>query len=342
MKCLKCGKESNTGEPYCAFCGQKLPRMDPFHDLGDLSSTKMETAEKLLEASRSSKAFNVSEDANCFANPGDLSGERTTVRNSTEKSVDQQPQYEAMGKTGFAKLGDLSDSSAEHRNVSADKNSNNKLGNMHVNHKSEERSKERKTDKTDHCDVSGKQHAKTGTFSKKKWTALAACLAIVMLLVICAPIIGAMLKSVVETDEEQAVAALDDMLDIPINEINTEGIETPAFLIDIEERNGYEILKFEKTESGAVALILVYAPDVYGVAKELDANGTFSSEADLSVALSQALQNAPIIEKQVSIYYTLTENGYVPNLTAEFLDAYYGGVYRLRDEIMSETAKTEG
>ena len=114
--------------------------------------------------------------------------------------------------------------------------------------------------------------------------------------------------------------------------------ETPVFLYSIESRNGYEILSFVKTKAGAVATLRVFAPDVYGIAKNLDANSVYSDSNALADALDNALKTAPIVEKQVIIEYILTEEGYEPILTVEFLDAYYGGIYQLRDEAIANAA----
>lgn len=127
-------------------------------------------------------------------------------------------------------------------------------------------------------------------------------------------------------------------MEAPIHEVDTEGIETPAFLHSIESRNGYELLSFENTQTGAVATMRVFAPDVYGVAKNLDSSNTYTNANALMDALDNALKTAPIVEKQVIIEYVLTEEGYAPILTAEFLDAYYGGIYQLRDEAIANAA----
>lgn len=137
---------------------------------------------------------------------------------------------------------------------------------------------------------------------------------------------------------ETAENALGQVLEAPILEVNTDGIETPAFLYSIESRNGYELLSFEKTNGGAVATMRVFAPDVYSVAKDLDSSNTYTNADILMNQLDSALRTAPLVEKQVVVEYILTKEGYVPVLTVEFLDAYYGGIYQLRDEMIADAA----
>ena len=55
-------------------------------------------------------------------------------------------------------------------------------------------------------------------------------------------------------------------------------------------------------------------------------------------ALDDRLKVATLVEKQVTMEYVLTDEGYEPVLTAEFLDAYYGGIYQLRDEAIVNAA----
>lgn len=150
-----------------------------------------------------------------------------------------------------------------------------------------------------------------------------------------------------ETQNQDMLAAaenaVENILAAPILEANIEGIETPAFLSTIEARNGYEILSFETNEDGAVATMRVYAPDVYNAVKDLDASQTYTATDELLIALDDAMKNAPIVDREVILHYVLTDEGYTPVLTSDFLDAYYGGFYRLRDEFITDAlSEAEG
>lgn len=183
-----------------------------------------------------------------------------------------------------------------------------------------------------------KKRGFANTFVWKKWMTVATCCTVGLCLLLCVVCSPTFRFANSEFSAESAANVLDEVLEAPILEVNTEGIETPAFLYSIESRNGYEILSFEKTETGAVATIRVFAPDVYGVAKNLDSSHTYTDANILMDALNNALKTAPIVEKQVVIEYILTDEGYAPILTAEFLDAYYGGIYHLRDEAIANEA----
>lgn len=112
--------------------------------------------------------------------------------------------------------------------------------------------------------------------------------------------------------------------------------EEPDFLAEIELRNGYEVLSCEETEQGLTAVLNVYAPDVYNLAKELDAQGSAVNPDAMQAVLVEAVQNAPIVKNEVQLLFVLTDNGYKPILTGEFMDAYYGGVIRLLEEMVNQ------
>lgn len=178
----------------------------------------------------------------------------------------------------------------------------------------------------------------TVTFVWKKWMTIAACCTTIICLLLFVVCSGSLQFTNGKYSTESAENVLEQVLEAPNLEVDTEGIETPAFLYSIESRNGYEILSFEKTQAGAVATMRVFAPDVYGVAKNLDSINTYTDANTLMDALDSALKTAPIVEKQVVVEYILTDEGYAPILTVEFLDAYYGGIYQLRDEVIANAA----
>ena len=136
---------------------------------------------------------------------------------------------------------------------------------------------------------------------------------------------------------DSAVKSLDQILDIPKTIIPNE--ETPPTLTLIEERNGYELLSFKESADTAVGIFKVYSPDIYSVAKQIDSTMTNSTKEQLEAEILKELANAQIIEKEVSIEFIIVNGKYKPQLTAEFLDAYYGGVYKLREEFLAEQNK---
>ena len=109
----------------------------------------------------------------------------------------------------------------------------------------------------------------------------------------------------------------------------------PTFLSIIDNKNDYEILAVEETESGIIAIIKVVSPDLYNIAKKLDSDGAVRTEEELFVAISNEVANADLIETQIEMEFILTEDGLSPVITSTFLDALYGGVFRLYDDILN-------
>ena len=80
---------------------------------------------------------------------------------------------------------------------------------------------------------------------------------------------------------------------------------------------------------------VVHASDLYTLAKELDETNEYATEEELRSAIVEAIGKAELVEREVALEFRATENGYEPILTMEFFDAYYGGVLKLLDEMLS-------
>lgn len=135
-----------------------------------------------------------------------------------------------------------------------------------------------------------------------------------------------------EPIEVQVEKALQEVLNVAMSgDENSDGL-----LTETESRNGFEVLSCEKTDIGVSVKIKVFAPDLYTIAKEIDANYIFDTKEELKNAVMEAIKKAPIIEQEVTIEFEKTEDGYIPLLTEEFFDAYYGGVLKLLSELITE------
>lgn len=130
----------------------------------------------------------------------------------------------------------------------------------------------------------------------------------------------------------QAQNSLQTILDASVEEDE----EPDELLTQAESRSGFEVLSCEETETGAVATIRVYAPNLYAIAKELDENNTFDSEEELRQAVIEAVGKAEIVEQEIPLQYVMTENGLEPVLSMEFIDAYYGGIFKLLAETLNK------
>ena len=132
----------------------------------------------------------------------------------------------------------------------------------------------------------------------------------------------------------EAKEELDEILTVLTVPQEGETEQEPDFIAEADKLNGYEIVSLKITNKRAIAVLRVYAPDLYSIAKELDKN-TYDNEEELIAAINEAVKDAEIVEKEITLDFTETEDGYVPVITSEFLDALYGGVFRLYDELLS-------
>ena len=124
-----------------------------------------------------------------------------------------------------------------------------------------------------------------------------------------------------------------------LNASTAEGEEPDELLTQAESRGGFEVVSCTETETGAVATIRVYAPNLYAVAKEIDENNQFESEEELRQAVIEAVGKAEIVEQEIPLEYVMTENGLEPVLSMEFIDAYYGGIFKLLEDALKTTDK---
>ena len=179
--------------------------------------------------------------------------------------------------------------------------------------------------------------------SKKKLIIIASIVTIVVLSVVLAIVFSSKSKnhadntlpaetaSPVELDIQKVESSLHSALGVM--EQGTE--DDPAFLTAVESRNGYEVLSFEQNGTSATAVIKVFSPDLYSIAKKLDSDGITRTEEELFVAIANEVANAQIVESEIELEFTVTAGGCIPVLTSEFLDALYGGVFRLYDDMLN-------
>ena len=329
MRCKRCGKDIGTTRK-CPFCGTEQHYIDPFTTLGDIEPNK--GYENMDD--RGDDLTIPSTKMDCFSALGDLDqsggcfGELHYAK--TDAVINSIDPFHAMGNL------DGSDILLNHSGMDAPTKGGFKPMDELIPSNGV-------LDTPEQTDLPTKPVVpKTRiAFAWKKWMTIAACCTTTICLLLWVVCSGSLKFSNDKSSVEVAENVLEQVLETPILEVDAEEIDTPAFLYTIESRNGYEILSFEKTQTGAVATMRVFAPDVYGVANNLDSSNTFNDANALMNALDNAIKTAPIVEKQVVIEYILTNQGYAPILTAEFLDAYYGGIYQLRDEAIANAA-TEG
>ena len=121
----------------------------------------------------------------------------------------------------------------------------------------------------------------------------------------------------------------------------SEDEQAPAYVTMTEEKSSYEITSFVENGDLADALLLVRAPDLYSLLKEIEAREGLTDEEKMA-ALEQELPNAGMLETEVAMQFQLVNGQWQPILTSEFMDAYYGGILRLRAEIYESMMEGEG
>lgn len=168
--------------------------------------------------------------------------------------------------------------------------------------------------------------------NKKKTTVLLVVLVCVLML--SAGIIILVTSLLKPPAQEVAMTALESVLTVP--EFENEVAE-PELVTALDERHGYELVSFSKNKSEAVAVLRVYAPDVYTCVKALPSE--WDSAEEMAQAIAQSVSEAAIVEKEVELVFVKNGDEYQPVLTDEFVDAYYGGVLRLKEEYLLELAE---
>ena len=183
----------------------------------------------------------------------------------------------------------------------------------------------------------------TINMSKKKLIIITSVVAIVILTVVL--VITFSGKSNDPTDNSSStgstssieldVQKIESSLDTALGVLEQGTADEPAFLTAVDAKNGYEVLSFNQTGSDATAVVKVYSPDLYSIAKKLDAEGVTRTKEELLEAISNEIANATLVESQIELEFTVTADGCVPVITSEFLDALYGGVFRLYDDMLN-------
>lgn len=137
--------------------------------------------------------------------------------------------------------------------------------------------------------------------------------------------------------DEQEKMVLDLRLDrdITMMEMAFGEEETPGYLEDVEELRTYEILDATREENVIYATVFVKAPDLYTIVKNLQIEGELTAEK-INAALIEALQDAVLVEKEVELIYQEVNGVWKAILTEEFVDAYTGGLLRVRDEYYND------
>ena len=163
----------------------------------------------------------------------------------------------------------------------------------------------------------------------KKWRIILPIFLVCVIIVAITITLILFLRSMKPNPEKMAKEALDRALDLSLA---TDQIKEPEILTIMEEKNGYEIISIDEKEE-VVAKIKVYAPDLYSLAQKMS-EYRWDDEAQMEKEIIAQLEKEKIVEKEVQLVFIKGEKEYQPILTSDFVDAYYGGALRLKEEYL--------
>lgn len=126
----------------------------------------------------------------------------------------------------------------------------------------------------------------------------------------------------------------DKSLQATLDSVQFDEEAIPLMIKLVEERNGYELLSIRKKEDTYVGILRVFAPDVYTAVKKVEKDDVKRAIEDMQRIIEEEIEKADIVETEIELKFQIEGENIVPILTSDFIDAYYGGVYRLREEII--------
>lgn len=134
-----------------------------------------------------------------------------------------------------------------------------------------------------------------------------------------------------------------EILESSVNEciefVNLPDEQVPNYIEVLEERARVTVKKFVSDGDTATATVTVTAPDLYTTVMELNSREDVTVD-EIDSLLSEMLAKAEMLETELTLEFYRDEDGeWQPFLTEEFLDAYYGGAIRLRDEAYDNAFK---
>ena len=155
---------------------------------------------------------------------------------------------------------------------------------------------------------------------------------LILLFCACLLLCGCKKKDTPQDEDVLDLETLQQIMDDTMAEAQKEADGTPEYLQEMDRRTTVEVLEFEEAEDDyVIAQVLVSAPDLYNVVKDLE-DEKFTSEEEVDEALTEGVRDADLIETQLEIEFYLEEDVWTPVLTEEFADACYGGLMTYRQE----------
>ncbi len=159
----------------------------------------------------------------------------------------------------------------------------------------------------------------------RKFLALLLCLLMVILFVGC--------KGGVKINTKNLEQAMIDGLYAGSDLFESNDAE---FLTYIEENNEFKVISFEQSGDIVTAEVEVTSPDLYSAAINLASISVENNLDEVNKLLIEEMKKADSVKSVVEIEFEVSDNGIKAILTDEFLDAYYGGVFKLREKQLED------
>lgn len=171
--------------------------------------------------------------------------------------------------------------------------------------------------------------------------------AVAILLIVTGIVLAVVLPKVKEEiNENQESNISGEMLETVItgfiSDLKAPGTEDPTFLTEMERSTTVSVKSFEEEDEGFVtAQVVISAPDLYSITKEVEILGALTEE-QMDAELTKRIKNATPKEQEITVYFAQMEDGtWKPVVTETFLDTYYGGAWRLRQEALEQYFEKE-
>lgn len=142
-----------------------------------------------------------------------------------------------------------------------------------------------------------------------------------------------------KNSSELSAEVLQAAMETILNE-GREEEETPDYLKALDQKCSMKVKSFKELEEGSVeALVSVESPDFYSILKEFEGK-SYSSAEVMEKDLAGAIENAKTEVTEITVYYYQEEESWIPILTEDLMDIYYGGLLTYRYEYL-ETLEVE-
>lgn len=135
----------------------------------------------------------------------------------------------------------------------------------------------------------------------------------------------------IAVDKNMLVSSLLQTLDNASNIVEDEKI--PEYIAYLEEKSAFEVISAENSNDTTInSKIKITAPDLYSTINKIKIEMDTIDENQFDKTILDELKKASVIVSEEDLQFKLVDGKYQPILTDSFLDAYYGGIFRLREE----------